>query len=145
MKSNDQSPALLQVWTLSLELAKRIMEAAERKAVTNEWKVTIAVMDAAGELKTFQRMDGTTNATVAVAIGKAKHAINYGRDTRFHYELLAKGNYAVGALPGSLALTGGVQLIWKDQLVGSIGVSGAAADDDEKVAQAGAEVLKAVL
>ncbi|WP_310395616.1 heme-binding protein [Hymenobacter sp.] len=127
--------------TLNLVVARTITEAAEAEARRNGWAVSIAVVDEAGRLLHFARMDGTPNASVEVAQGKAVHAVNYRRDTRFHQELLEKGNNAVLGLPHSLPIEGGVLLLADGEVVGAIGVSGAQSPQDGQVARAGAAVL----
>jgi glc operon protein GlcG len=55
--------------------------------------------------------------------------------------LLGQGNNVVLALPNSLPIEGGVQLIYQGNLIGAIGVSGASSQDDGKIAKAGADFL----
>lgn len=126
---------------LNLAVTRAIVEAAEAEARRNGWAVSIAVVDEAGRLLCFERMDGTTNASVEVAQGKAVHAVNYRRDTKFHQELLEKGNNVVLGLPHSLPVEGGVLLLADGELVGAIGVSGVQAPQDGQIAQAGAALL----
>lgn len=127
---------------LTAKAAQEIMNAALKKAGENGWHVSIAIVDDAGRLLSFVRMDSTNNATVEVAIAKAVHAANYNRDTRFHHELLEKGNPVVSTLPGSMPLTGGLRLIHNGSLLGGIGVSGVASEDDENIARASLEALE---
>jgi glc operon protein GlcG len=54
---------------------------------------------------------------------------------------LKGGNNVVLALPNSLPIEGGVQLIYQDKVIGAIGISGAASQDDGKIAKAGADFL----
>ncbi len=126
---------------LSQKVAKQVAEVAEKEAIENNWMVSIAVVNDAGYLIYFMKMDNTTNASGDIAIAKAKHASYYCRDTKFHEDLLAKGNSIVLSLPHSLPLEGGVQLIYNNQVVGAIGVSGVASPDDGKIAKAGAYFL----
>lgn len=126
---------------LNLAAAKEIAAAAEAKARTNSWSVSIAIVDDSGRLLYFQRMDDTTNASVDIAIAKAQHAANYRRDTKFHQELLEKGNNVVLALPASMPLEGGLRLMADDKVIGGIGVSGVRAPEDGQIAEAGADWL----
>lgn len=127
---------------LTSKAAEKIVHAAMRKAEENGWNVSIAIVDDAGRLLYFVRMDSTTNASVEVAISKAVHAANFNRDTKFHQELLEKGNPVVAKLPGSMPLAGGLRLVHNGSLLGGIGVSGVAAEDDEKIARAGLDALE---
>lgn len=126
---------------LTLSAAKQIAAAAEAEAVRNGWGVAIAIVDDAGRLLYFQRMDDVANASVEVAMAKARHAVNYRRDTRFHQDLLEKGNHVVLALPDAMPLEGGLQLSAGGRLVGGIGVSGVQSSQDGEIAKAGADLL----
>jgi glc operon protein GlcG len=126
---------------LGLLSAKQIAAAAEAEAERNNLKVSIAVVDEAGRLLHFLRMDETTNSSVDIAIAKAQHAANYQRDTGFHQKLLEKGNNVVLALPASMPIEGGVRLVSDGKVIGGIGVSGAQASEDGQIAQAGANWL----
>lgn len=127
--------------SLNLAVAKQIAAAAEAEASKNGWNVSIAIVDEAGRLLYFQRMDDTTNASVDVAIAKAQHAANYRRDTKFHEDLLDKGNNVVLALPNGMPLEGGLRLLADGKVIGGIGVSGVQATQDAQIAKAGADLL----
>lgn len=126
---------------LNLAVAKEIAAAAETEARKNNWNVSIAIVDEAGRLMYFQKMDDTTNASVDVAIAKAQHAANFRRDTKFHEDLLTKGNNVVLALPNGMPLEGGLRLIADEKVIGGIGVSGVQSPQDAQIAKAGADVL----
>lgn len=126
---------------LNLAAAKEIAAAAEAEARRNNWNVSIAIVDEAGRLLYFQRMDDTTNASVEVAIAKAVHSANYRRDTKFHEELLSKGNDVVLGLPNSLPIEGGLRLMSEGRVIGGIGVSGVQSPQDGQIAKAGADLL----
>lgn len=126
---------------LNLAAAKEIAAAAEAEARKNNWNVSIAIVDEAGRLLYFQRMDDTTNASVEVAIAKAVHSANYRRDTKFHEELLSKGNNVVLGLPNSLPIEGGLRLMSEGRVIGGIGVSGVQSPQDGQIAKAGADLL----
>ncbi len=133
---------LTQRAVLNLNVAKQVAAAAEAEARRNNWNVSIAVVDEAGQLMHFIRMDDTANSSVAVAQGKARHAANYRRDTKFHQDVLEKGNTVVLGLPDSLPLEGGVRLVADGKVIGAIGVSGVQAPQDAQIARAGAALLK---
>ncbi|MBX9402386.1 heme-binding protein [Lysobacter sp. BMK333-48F3] len=133
---------LSQRTVLNLAAAQRIAQAAEDKARADGLNVAIAIVDEAGRLLHFQRMDGTPNSSVEVSIGKAVHATNYRRDSVFHQKLLEGGNAVVLGLPNALPIEGGVRLLLGEQVIGAIGVSGAQAAQDGAIAQAGADLLR---
>ena len=128
-------------FSVSLTLAKRVAEKAEEQALKQNLAVCIAVVDDAGCLVYFLKMDDSTNASGDIAVAKAQHAVNYRRDTKYHEEFLKQGQLRVLALPNTLSIEGGVQLLYDDKLIGAIGVSGAAAVDDGRIASAGAAFL----
>jgi glc operon protein GlcG len=132
---------LLTKFCISLSLAKQIAQKAEEEAAKSSLAVCIAVVNDAGQVVYFSKMDDSTNASGDIAIAKAQHAVNYQRDTKYHEDFLKQGQLRVLALPNTLAIEGGVQLLYKDKLVGAIGVSGAAAIDDGRIAVAGAALL----
>ncbi len=126
---------------LNLSVVKEIIAASETEARKNNWNVSIAVADESGRLMYFQRMDDTTSVSVDVAIAKAQHAANFRRDTKFHEELLEKGNNVVLALPNGMPLEGGLRLMTDGKVIGGIGVSGVQAPQDAQIAKEGADVL----
>lgn len=129
---------------LSLAATRMIAAAAEAEAERQHWKVSIAIVDEAGRLLHFLRMDDTSNSTVEVAVAKAQHAANYQRDTGFHQRLLEAGANVVLALPAGMPLEGGVRLLHGGKVVGGIGVAGVQAAEDGQIAQAGADWLAAL-
>lgn len=135
---------LLTKLSVSLTLAKVIALKAEEEAMKNELVVSIAIVNEAGGLVYFLKMDDSTNISGETAIAKAQHAVNYRRDTKYHEEFLKQGQLRVLALPNTLAIEGGVQLLHNGVLIGAIGVSGAPAVDDGKIAAAGAAALSEI-
>ncbi len=126
---------------LTLAAAKKIIAAAEAEALKHAWPVVIAVVDDGGNLLCLERLDNAQFGSVGIAIQKAKAAIAFKRPTKAWEELLAAGQHRVLGLPGVLPSEGGVPLMWKDHIVGAIGVSGVKASEDGQIARAGAVVL----
>jgi glc operon protein GlcG len=126
---------------LSQKVAKKIAELAEQEAQKMNLTVSISIVNEFGQLIYFTKMDESTNASADISIAKAKHSAYYRRDTKFHQDLLSKGNNVVLALPNSMPIEGGVQLIYKGKTIGAIGVSGASSEDDGKIAKIAADFL----
>ena len=102
----------------------------------------IAVVDDGGNLVALERLDGTFSAGANISIGKAKTAVMFKRPTRFFEEIIKNGRTAMVALPDFTPLQGGVPIMVDGQIVGGVGVSGAAsAVQDEELAIAGAAAL----
>jgi glc operon protein GlcG len=128
---------------LTLEGARRVIAGARefaRKA--NAPGVVVAVVDDGGNLVALERLDGTFNAGASISIGKARTAAMFKRPTKFFEDVIKNGRTAMVALPDFTPLQGGVPIIVDGQLVGAVGVSGAAsAQQDEEMAMAGAAAL----
>ncbi|HEX4943335.1 MAG TPA: heme-binding protein [Usitatibacteraceae bacterium] len=132
--------------TLTLEAAKLVAAAGEATAVKNGWKVVIAVVDDGGHAIYLQRLDGTQSSSVGTALGKARTAVGFKRPTRLLEEMVNNGRYSFLSVAGEpVLLQGGLPIEVDGQLVGAVGVSGVKASDDEIVAQAGIDALRAAL
>ena len=132
---------MLQKPALSLDDAKKMAAAARVEADKNGWKVVIAVVDDCGHLMYLERIDGTQKASSDIALAKARTAIMFKRPSLAFEEVVSKGRVAVMSLPGATTVEGGIPLIYQDEYVGAIGVSGVQSSQDAQVAKAGAAVL----
>lgn len=130
---------------ISLEAAKKAMAAAEAEAAKNNWPVAIAIVDTTGSLALLVKRDNTQTASVDIAIGKARTALDFRRPTKALQDTVAAGGAGLRLLsvPGAYLLEGGVPIIIGDRIAGAIGVSGVTSDQDAQVAMAGAAAAKA--
>lgn len=130
--------------SVTLDQAKAMMVAAEAHARANNWIVGIAIVDTAGQLVHFNKMDGLQHASVAIAIGKANTALNFRRPTKALEDAIAGGGAGLRllAVPGITPLEGGIPIVVAGRIVGGIGVSGVTSAQDAQVAAAGAAVLR---
>jgi glc operon protein GlcG len=130
---------------LSLDAAKKAMAAAEAEAKANSWPVAIAIVDTTGSLVMLVKLDSTQTASVAIAEGKAKTAMDFRRPTKALQDVIAGGGVGLRLLSLNTAtpLEGGVPIIVDGKIVGGIGVSGVASENDAKVAIAGATAAAA--
>jgi glc operon protein GlcG len=123
---------------LTLEAAKRVIAAAVAEARRNQVGGAIAVVDAGGHLVALERIDGTFAASADISIGKARTAALFRRPTSFFENVINQGRTAMAALPSLpdfTPLKGGVPIMAGDQVIGAIGISGAAsAQQDEEIA-----------
>jgi glc operon protein GlcG len=126
--------------TLNLDGARKVLAAAAAKArQLNAPGGAIAVVDDGGNLLAFERLDSTIAAGANIAVGKARTAAMFKRPTKFFEDSIKNGRTAMVALPDFTPLQGGVPIIVDGQVVGGVGVSGAAsAPQDEELAMAGA-------
>jgi uncharacterized protein GlcG (DUF336 family)/mannose-6-phosphate isomerase-like protein (cupin superfamily) len=128
--------------TLTLEGAEKVIAAAKAEAKKNQEGGVIAVVDDGGNLMALERIDGTFAAGASVAMGKARTAVLFKKPSKFFEDVVNKGRTAMVALNDFTPLQGGVPIIVDGQVVGGVGVSGAAsAAQDEAVAIAGAAAL----
>ena len=132
---------LTQKATLTLAGAKAIAAAAEAEATRNRWPVVIVVVDDGGYVILVQRMDQAQLGSIEVAIGKARSAVLFKRDTKQWEEAFKAGRLAPLAFPNLLPAEGGIPIEVKGQIVGGIGVSGVKPDQDARVARAGAAAV----
>jgi uncharacterized protein GlcG (DUF336 family) len=124
---------------ISLEQANRVIAAAAAEADKHAWPVAIAVVDAAGYLVAFQRLENTQLGSVELAMQKAKTAALYRRPTRAFEETIAAEETGARVLkmPDVLPVEGGLPIVHEGKLIGAIGVSGVKPTDDGKIAAAG--------
>ena len=129
---------------LTLAGAKSVAAAAAAEARKNQAGGAIAVVDDGGNLLYLERLDGTFAAAANIAIGKARSAANFRRDTRVFEDAIRNGRTSLIANPELLPLEGGVAILVDGQVVGGIGVAGAnSAQQDEDVAKLAAATLGA--
>ena len=129
---------------LTLEGARQVIQAAEAEAKKlNAPGGVIAVVDEGGNLMAVERMDGTFPAGANISIGKARTAAIFKRPTKAFEDIIKNGRTSMVALNDFTPLQGGEPIIVNGQLIGAVGVSGAAsADQDEQLALAGAAALE---
>jgi len=107
--------------------------------------MAVTVVDTAGQLVLFDRMDNTQTGSIAVSQDKAVSAAMYRRPTKVFQDALAGGGAGLRilALRGANAVEGGLPLVVDGKIVGGIGASGGSAEQDGIVAKAGADALAA--
>jgi glc operon protein GlcG len=114
--------------TLNLDIAKRIVAAAEQEARKNNFTMFICVVDDGGNV-----------------MEKAKSALLFKRPTKAFEDVVAGGRVAVIKLPGALPVEGGIPLMADGKIIGAIGVSGGTSPQDAQVASAGVAALEAMV
>src|SRR5436190_1211256 len=129
--------------SLNLDGAKKAIAAAVDYArKSNAAGGVIAVVDEGANLMALERLDGTFAMGATISVGKARTAVLFKKPTRFFEELINKGRTAMTTVDGFTPLIGGIPIMVDNQVVGGIGVSGAAsAAQDEELALAGANAL----
>ncbi len=130
---------------IDLESARRVVDAARKKAADLDCKMNIAVVDVGANLKAFARMDGAWLGSIDISIKKARTARYFDMPTGAIGELSQPGGSLFNievSNGGLITFPGGVPLKDKSgNVVGAIGVSGSTVENDHACATAGAEAL----
>jgi len=131
--------------TITLEEARQVIAAAEQKANEIGQPMDIAVVDAGGNLKAHVRMDGAFVGSITISINKAYTAIAFQQETADLQEMTRPGGPIFGlsdAHGGRLVVfPGGIPLVRNGEILGAIGVSTGAVEQDQEVAEAGASAF----
>ncbi len=129
--------------SITLDGARAVISGAKEFARKNNAPGgVIAVVDDGGNLVALERLDGTFTAGANISVGKAKTAVMFKRPTKFFEDIIKNGRTSMVALQDFTPLQGGVPIMVDGQIVGGVGVSGAAsAAQDEELAIAGANAL----
>jgi len=124
--------------------AKTVAAAAIAEAKKNQWTMAIAIVDTAGDLVYFERMNDTQVGSVDIAQAKARSAARFKRPTKAFQDALAAGGegWRILSLEGAVAVEGGLPLMSGGKIVGAIGASGGTSQQDGVTAAAGVAVLK---
>ena len=127
-----------------LPLAKRLAQVAEEKARQTNTPISVAVVDASGNLVLFHRMPKAVTASVDYAQHKAYTAAIYNWPSHKMDELISPPSAMVALTnidPKVTSLGGGMPIKVNGQFIGGLGISGGPIAQDIEVATA---VLEAV-
>jgi uncharacterized protein GlcG (DUF336 family) len=126
---------------LTLEEARRLVAAAQRRAEELDKPITVVVVDAAGFPVLIERMDGARPLQPQIASAKAYTAVIMQRpcsmlkgwadgEPFFFAQVSRMGHQPIVATGGGFPLRRG------GEIVGGIGISGGVAEEDEALAEA---------
>ena len=131
--------------SVSAALTRRLIDAGAARGVELGKAFTIAIVDAGGVLKAFERMDGAPLISVQIAQDKAYTAVGFGIPTAAWHDFIKDDPpLAAGATTGIDRLVifgGGFPITVEGELVGGIGVSGGHYSEDSEVAEAALRAL----
>jgi glc operon protein GlcG len=134
------SAQTINVMTLDQAGAQTVLQAARERAQQRNAPSAIAVVDPAGDLLAFQRMDGVRPASAELAIEKARTAARLQRPTEEIEDNINRGRTAFVSA-GIAALRGGVPIRVDGKVVGAIGVAGLSKETDTEIANTAAAGL----
>ena len=132
---------------VTLEAARDAVAAARRAAEAIGVAMNIAVVDEGNNLVAFERMDGAWLGSIDIAQGKAYTARAFNMPTKDLAPLCQSGQplFGIHASNGGrlVIFAGGIPLARAGEVVGAIGVSGGSVEQDQAVAEAGADAFEA--
>jgi glc operon protein GlcG len=132
---------------LTLEGARAVLAAAQRRAEEIKVPMDIAVVDDGGHLLAFERMDGARPSSIAISLVKAQAAALRRSPTgpaltgdQVNLPLVL--GLAIASPAEQTPIRGGVPLIVDGQVIGAVGASAGSEDQDLDVARAGAAAIE---
>jgi uncharacterized protein GlcG (DUF336 family) len=133
---------------ISLHQAQAILDEALAKADEIGVPMNVAIVDAGNSLTAFARQDGAWLGSIDVAHNKAYTARAFDMPTQDLYPETQPGGslYGIAASNDGRLITfaGGIPISDGDEIVGAIGVSGGAVEQDQQVAAAGVAAYRGV-
>jgi glc operon protein GlcG len=130
----------ISVLALDQAGAQTVLQVAKESAQQRNAPSAIAVVDGAGDLLAFQRMDHVRPASADLAIAKARTAARLQRPTAEIEDNINRGRTAF-VTADIMALRGGVPIRVNGEVVGAVGVAGLSKETDTEVANAAAAAL----
>jgi uncharacterized protein GlcG (DUF336 family) len=129
---------------IPLDTSRRVAVAALDEARRNGWTMAVAIVDAAGDLVYFEKMDETQTGSVTVSQSKARSAARFKRPTKAFQDALTAtpDGLRILGIEGAVPVEGGLPIVMGGKIVGAIGVSGGTSQQDGQCAQAGVNVLE---
>src|SRR6267142_17792 len=127
----------INVMALDQDGAQTIIQAAKERAQQSNAPSAIAVVDPAGDLLAFQRMDGVRPASADLAIQKARTAARLQRSTAEIEDNIDEGRTAF-VTANIVALRGGMPVRLNGQVVGAVGIAGLSKETDTEIAKTAA-------
>ncbi|MGL5255804.1 MAG: GlcG/HbpS family heme-binding protein [Proteocatella sp.] len=134
---------------INLETAQKLMKLVEDEAKKMNISVVTAIADEGAHPIAIHCMDNAYIASFDVAINKAFTSVALKMSTRQLKELSVPGGSLYGVQytnQGKIVIFGGgVPLVYKDRVIGGLGVSGGSEEQDTYLADYGIRCLKEVL
>lgn len=115
---------------LTLDIAKIMLEAAEKESVKQGVPMVIAIADSGGNLLAFERMDNAMLCSIQIALDKAYTAV-FGKQHTGEFS----GSYRAGVLiplffhERWITFPGGFPIIRDGAILGGLGISGGVIED----------------
>ena len=130
----QQQPATAPA-RITLDDARRAMDAGEAEARRNGWNLVFVISDAEGTPIYVRRMDGVPKRNYEIALNKISTTITSGMHTADYAAAVREGRMA--AIEGALTYEGGLLLRRDGQVIGAFSSSGARGSEDAQAVRAG--------
>ena len=128
--------------TLSLETAHELLGHARAACAQRGFAATIAITDAGGHLRAFERADTAPFLTAEVAMDKAWTAASFGMSSHQWNQYMSEPTVApLAHHPRVLPVGGGVPIVLDGKLAGGVGISGGTSVQDHEAAEAALQAL----
>jgi len=124
---------------IGLADARKLIASAQAEAKKHDWHLACAVVEPTGMLVAYEKMDDTQYASVEISIEKAKAAVMYRRSLKGFVDAIKAGNTGVLSLPGVIAVEGAFPVVKGGKMIGALGCSGAASNQDATAVYAAVE------
>jgi glc operon protein GlcG len=131
-----QTDRVRTVHDLSLSTAQKLIAKGLDLAAERNLKLAVSIVDRAGNLLAFARMDGAPIVTIDVAIGKARTAAFLHAPSKVFEDTINAGKPSLATTPGLVPLQGGMPIVLNDEVVGTVSISGSSGETDQAVATA---------
>ena len=132
---------------IGMDQAQKAIMAAVIEAKKHNWKMSISVVDPAGNLVAHATMDGTQHGSIQISQAKARTAALFRRPSGAFQTAVNTGGSPAAlsllALSGGAASEGGFPIVIDGKLVGAIGASGGISTQDAVTAKAGLAAAEA--
>lgn len=115
---------------IGLADANKLVVSAIADAKKHEWRLACAVVEPTGALVAYQKMDDTQYASADIAIAKARASATYRRSLKAFVDAIKAGNNGVLSLPGVIAVEGAMPIVKGGKMIGALGCSGGASNQD---------------
>jgi glc operon protein GlcG len=131
----------VSIMSLDQNGAQAVLQSARDTAQQRHAPSAIAVVDRAGDLIAFLRMDGVRPDSGDLAIGKARTAARLQRPTAEIEDTINQGRTAF-VTTGIMALRGGMPVRVDGEVIGAVGVAGLSKETDSEIAATAAAAAK---
>jgi uncharacterized protein GlcG (DUF336 family) len=136
-----EEPAVIKIPRLTLEASEKLAQATIAACRMQGIQIGVTVVDRSGDAMVFLRDTLAPRVTIEISRQKAYTAVNFNAPLSTMEDRFTKP-FAVGKVDGLVFSAGGIPIEAAGNIVGAVGVSGAATgEQDEACAREG---LKAI-